>query len=188
MLLTVFAYISNSTSLLLVFTALEIIAVAVMKQKADALTAAAPDQGNPPDLWFGIPEDALQNWLDGIGEEGRPLYLATNTWDLAVYMWAYMLLSGALLYGQCLKANPKLTPLSLIFAFAMMGDFVETILLRKATNAFPTPLEPMLLKLMSLANMAKWSILVVGLVPLVGLAVKNRMSKDELIKETAKTK
>lgn len=187
MLLTIFAYISSSTALLLVFTTLEVISVAVMKQKADALTAAAPEQGNPPDLWFGIPKDALHNWLEGIGEEGRPLYLATNTWDLTVYMWTYMLLSGSLLYGQCLKANPMWTPLSLIFAFAIVGDFVETILLRKATNLFPTPLGPIFMKLMSLANIAKWSTAAVGFVCLIGLAVKNRMSKENLT-EAAKRK
>lgn len=190
MILTIFSIISNSTLLLFLCTVLEIIAVVVMKQKADALTLAAPEQGNPPDLWFGIPDDTLQSWLDGIGEDGRQLYLAANTWDLAFYMWAYMLLSGALMYGQSHKANPSWTPLSLIFFFAMLCDFVETILLRKATNMFPSPLYPLSGKLMSLANMCKWSSFAVGIVPLIGLSVKNRMSSSNNSKptESAKTK
>ncbi|KAL3932997.1 MAG: hypothetical protein SGBAC_010589 [Bacillariaceae sp.] len=188
MLLTLFKLISSSTPLLLVFTVLEVIAVAVMKQKADALTAEAPEQGNPPDLWFGVPEDAFQNWLDGVGEKGRVLYLAINTWDITVYMWAYMILSGALMYGQCQKVKPSLTTLSLIFPLAMAGDFVETILFRKATNGFPTPLGPVSLKIMSLANMTKWSAMGVGLVLLIGLSAKNRMSKESTTAETAKTK
>jgi hypothetical protein len=130
---------------------------------------------NPPDLWFGVPAKKLYNYLAGIGAGGRAAYLDTNSWDLIPYMPAYMLLGGSLLYWQCQAAGLS-TRLSLIFAFGMMCDVVETIGFRYVTKTFPTPLEPHYMDLISTANVLKWSTLVVGLILLAALFLKNWIS------------
>lgn len=47
--------------------------------------------GDPPDLWFGIPEEKLYSYLDVIGDGGREAYRKINSWDFFPYMPSYMM-------------------------------------------------------------------------------------------------
>ena len=47
--------------------------------------------GTPPDLWFGVPEEKLFNYLNEVGPGGRDAYRKMNSWDFFPYMPSYMM-------------------------------------------------------------------------------------------------
>lgn len=135
--------------------------------------------GPPPDLWFGLTESKLYNYMDSLGEEGRNAYLAMNNADLCHYMWCYMVLLGSLLLRQCLKTNTTPT-IALVFPFTMCMDFIESISFRYATVRFSYHLSNGLVIMASFANQMKWFGLVTGLVTLaVTFFMPNPLSAKE---------
>lgn len=184
----IFQRVARSTPLLICAALVEVYAVAKMNEKGAYLMETFGGE-NPPDLWFGVPAQKLHDYLAGIGADGREAYLDTNTWDLMPYMPAYMVLGGSLLYLQCETAGISVR-ISLVFAFVMLCDAVETLGFRYVTQTFPTPLKAHYIDVISLANILKWSTLVVGFVLLAALFVKNSMAsrKARTLARTEKTK
>lgn len=142
--------------------------------------------GHPPDLWFGISDNKLYDYLNEIGPDGRKGYAKLNAWDLFPYMWGYTILFGSLLYRQCQKSKIS-TNLSLIYILAVLSDCLESFICRHATKTFPERIHPDLLTLASLGNQMKWLSFLLGKLILGALLVRN--SKDKTTaEETEKNK
>lgn len=81
--------VADSKPLLIAAGLTEALAVVVMIRRSEHLQSTFG--GSPPDLWFGIPEEKLYNYLDAIGDGGREAYRKMNSWDFFPYMPAYMM-------------------------------------------------------------------------------------------------
>ncbi len=82
--------VADSKPLLIAAGLTEALAVVVMIRRSEHLQSTFGG-GSPPDLWFGIPEEKLYNYLDAIGDGGREAYRKINSWDFFPYMPAYMM-------------------------------------------------------------------------------------------------
>lgn len=82
--------VADSKPLLIASGLTEALSVGVMIRRSGYLQSTFGG-GNPPDLWIGIPEEKLYNYLDVIGDGGRETYRKINSWDFFPYMPAYMM-------------------------------------------------------------------------------------------------
>lgn len=81
--------VAKSKPLLIAAGLCEVLSIFVMMRRSGYLQSTYGG-GNPPDLWFGIPEEKLYSYLDVIGDGGREAYRKVNSWDFFPYMPSYM--------------------------------------------------------------------------------------------------
>ncbi|KAL7494394.1 hypothetical protein ACHAWT_007020 [Skeletonema menzelii] len=164
--------VADSKPLLIASGLTEALSVGVMIRRSGYLQSTFGG-GNPPDLWIGIPEEKLYNYLDVIGDGGRETYRKINSWDFFPYMPAYMIFYGALLLIQCRSAQAS--DISWLFLIAMVCDIIETGTFNYAANQFPEHISSTIVRLASIANELKWVSFGFGAIGLVGLFVHNSL-------------
>ena len=77
--------VADSKPLLIAAGLTEALSVGVMIRRSGYLQSTFGG-GNPPDLWFGIQDEKLYNYLDVIGDGGREAYRKMNSWDFFPYI------------------------------------------------------------------------------------------------------
>jgi len=82
--------VADSKPLLIAAGLTQALSVGVMIRRSGYLQSTFGG-GNPPDLWFGIQDEKLYNYLDVIGDGGREAYRKMNSWDFFPYMPSYMM-------------------------------------------------------------------------------------------------
>ena len=87
----IFQTVANSKPLLITAGIIEVLSIIEMSRRTEYLQSNFNPPFDPPDLWFGIPEEKLYNYLDEIGDGGREAYRRMNSWDLFPYMESYMM-------------------------------------------------------------------------------------------------
>lgn len=82
--------VANSKPLLIAAGLSEALSILIMLRRSGHLMDTFGG-GNPPDLWFGITEEKLFNYLNEVGPGGRDAYRKINSWDFFPYMPSYMM-------------------------------------------------------------------------------------------------
>jgi hypothetical protein len=112
--------------------------------------------GTTPDSEFGFSRQELQDWYDGMGQEGCESYTRAAKWDLFPFMISYMVLVGSALVYAARRARWN-DAIAYIVGLTLLSDLVETGIFIRGCQVYPDPLEPSVLFVVaSIANQTKW--------------------------------
>ena len=161
--LTIFQHVANSSAL----TAAAVAATGISTGVMLGIKSPAVDKfgaGPVPDLWFGFasPGGRLNEFYDGLGEDGRRAFDAVAHWDLFPHMLCYTVLLGSLLVRVARRAGVR-EGIAYLMPVVMLCDLVETVVLKRGCEQFPEILDGNVVAIGSIANQIKWILLVFAL-------------------------
>lgn len=182
MMIPLLERVASSNFLFSIAVIVELVSIHLMYQFVEQIKDLG--RGPPPDMRFGYTQDELYAWYEGIGEEGRKLYLSMVRFDLFPYMATYAVLLGAITLNLARQAQMP-DKIALIFPIAMWFDFMETVIPGYGANLYPKRLPEFVVLVAIGGNQLKWLSFGVGMAILTALFLYTSVRPSVAIKDKA---